>query len=408
MSPITNYTICLDRLELMLKDAYDIFEALPVNFAAITRSTALPSYTVKGITLELASKCENKNYHVAYYIIIDDQRFATLYLDRTKFYQSDNDLYKLQLTNRTCYTNWLPNLNRFLTAYQLMINNITYLEISLDTNTDILDQFLYYFEQPEKYHLVSGLKPTEKINRFGELYRNGETNDTFYMGKAGKKLAIYNKTLEIKDSHKYYITDYHKANGLDIDKDIYRMELRLMNNALKRSDTVYIHKHTSEKLTTYQHNKLANKGELKTVNQYQKHTNKTTVNVSVDDLTDANKLSGLFKLLFPSALQFRKADNIRVSRCTDIQFVKFKTISEINYINTVDKTKQRDTNMNKNTIHQILKMYAKTKDTELQRTARKLATEYNLVDYYDQIVKRLHLETSQTNPIVGHCLFNSF
>ncbi|MFD2721415.1 hypothetical protein ACFST9_22060 [Hymenobacter monticola] len=393
----------MDRLEIMLKPAHEVFAPMPVNFNAISRLTALPSYNVNGVALEIASKCENSNYHVAYNIIIDKQRFGTLLLDRTKFYHCDNNLFKLQLTNHTCYTAWLPKLHLFLTSFHLEVNNITALEISMDTNTDILSDFFHYFNQPDVFHLVSGLKPASNIERYGELYRDGSTVDTFYLGKTSKKVKIYNKSLDIVKKGKHYITDYHKANGLDIDSQIFRLELALTNNALKRSTTVYKHKYNGEELSVYQYEKLSNKGEPKT-SQYNKHTRKTSINITIDDLADSNKLSGLLELLMPTVLQFKIMDNKRISRCTDVQFVKFKTLSNIQYIHTTDKTKNRDTNMNKNAIHQNLKCFVKTKAPEMQKAALRLATDANLVEYYDQLLKQLHIESKPVAPIFKHSL----
>lgn len=57
----------------------------------------------------------------------------------------------------------------------------------------------------------------------------------FNIGKSSscKTATIYNKSVELKKSHKGYIEDFWKLNGLRNDQDVYRFELKLKKKSFK-------------------------------------------------------------------------------------------------------------------------------------------------------------------------------
>lgn len=81
------------------------------------------------------------------------------------------------------------------------------------------------------------LQLNRKNVQFNTWDREKGLNASFTVGRrTGKKYGVYyDKTKEIfdGDNKKYYITEWHKACGLDIEKNINRFEIRLNSEALR-------------------------------------------------------------------------------------------------------------------------------------------------------------------------------
>jgi hypothetical protein len=392
-----NYTINLDKLELMLiqNDINDstVFDSANIaQFSNLTPSTALASYSAAGVTLDKI-KCDDRNYHLAYDIVINKQSFGNLLMNRTKFYESDSDLVKLKVSNAILYTDFSPLLDKLLAAFQFTVNNITRLEIALDTNTDLLSNFYYYYRNEGSYFLKGGAKKLDSINKFAKEYRNGSETPTLYLGKTDKLLRIYNKSLEISErNHKEYITEFHKANGLDTDTDVYRIEIALANTALKRYVAQYRNdQKPDEVLSQYQYDKICyNNGKQNFT--YTKETVKSELVINPSDFTNTTALASIFKTVLASLCQFKHADNDNVTRCTDVELIDFSNIIKAIYNPTVTASKKRDKNRMKNYIKATIRNYQKHQLQSLLTAAYEIAKSEGLTDYYDQQIKEYNIK----------------
>lgn len=392
----TSYTINLDKLELMLTqsefDQSTIFTNISIpDLLSLTPSNAADLYCSDGVSLEKHHKCTDNNYHVAYNIIINKNVFGVLLMNRTKFYESDCDLIKLKVSNNTLYSDFTPLLQRFLDAYKLMINNITRIDIALDTNTDLLENFYYYFRDTT-YILKGGSKKLEFIEKYCREYRDGMETPTLYLGKTDKKLKIYNKSVELYENyHKDYITEFHKANGLDINNDIYRIEISLANTALKRHTSQYRNDQTGEVLNQYQYDKLLY-NHSKQNYTYTKETTKKELVINPSDYTNTNSLASIFKTILTTVCQFKINDNINISRCTDVELIDFNNIQQSIYTTTVAHSKKRDKNKMKQEIKTMMKRYKKTQVQTLLIAAYDLAKCENMLEYYEQQLKAFSID----------------
>jgi len=105
---------------------------------------------------------------------------------------------------------------------------ISRLDICYDTDTDVLSKFKSFY-----YNTAIKFKNRNKIKVKG----TGKDDDELTIGSLkgrSRCISIYNKTIEINHSHKEYIRNIHrKAFGI---KNIYRVELKIMNKTLEIKD----------------------------------------------------------------------------------------------------------------------------------------------------------------------------
>jgi hypothetical protein len=138
----------------------------------------------------------------------------------------------LKLENKILYTDeWFKILEYLRENLKLAFKNITRLDIALD-GVNYLYEFLNdYIRGKYKSELI-------KIGRAKfNCYQFHEKNlsfENFTLGKpsSDKMMSFYMKSKEIKDSGKFYISDFWRKNGLD-EKKVFRAEIRLKNEYLK-------------------------------------------------------------------------------------------------------------------------------------------------------------------------------
>jgi hypothetical protein len=119
---------------------------------------------------------------------------------------------------------------------------VSRLDICYDTDTDVLTKFKsLYYDNTIKFRNRNKIK----------VKGTGKDDDELTIGSLkgrSRCISIYNKTLEINHSHKEYIRTIHrKAFGI---KNIYRVELRIMNKTLEIKDIDLMRLGTTEYLET--------------------------------------------------------------------------------------------------------------------------------------------------------------
>jgi len=142
---------------------------------------------------------------------------------------------KLEIFNSLFYTHQ-SLLKRFLKALDDI--NIDYevssFELALDFNTDVHAKRYTRLKTTDKLKLAKNyISQNVQADYIDNVYyKNAPVSIYTKSNTKCKKasLRFENKTAEIMlKSSKYYITDYHAENGLNINKDIYRFELVIPN-----------------------------------------------------------------------------------------------------------------------------------------------------------------------------------
>lgn len=137
----------------------------------------------------------------------------------------------VRLCNRACYIdNPIALMIDFCTAHKLRILNITRIDICLDSNEfegEIIDpQQLIREYMAQKISKVN----TTKVSAHGaDKWLKLEFNSIRWgSDKSNVLTRLYNKTLEMKQTKtKQYIKSAWLASGLDVDRDVYRVEFAL-------------------------------------------------------------------------------------------------------------------------------------------------------------------------------------
>lgn len=109
----------------------------------------------------------------------------------------------------------------------LIYNNIMYLEISIDTNKDLVTQFAFYFNNclnnklraSDRYLLI-------RKNTSVSVMSNGSS---FVIDGSDNEIAIYNKSEHAED----YILNYFSNNGFS-GSEVFRIESRLTWNYIRK------------------------------------------------------------------------------------------------------------------------------------------------------------------------------
>lgn len=189
------------------------------------------------------------NWHVerALYSTRQFQYIDTVFFDNLPFCELvhtplssilDANMILLKVNNARLYEPSLfPLLNHVIDSLSLVVKGISRLDLACDFN-----QFAY------------GLKPEKLINNFiTQKYKKLGQSKFKIQGEQKNKLNysylrfgsntsdvssyLYNKTLELKEvKDKPYIRDMWSASGIDLERDVWRLEVSLKGNRIKMVD----------------------------------------------------------------------------------------------------------------------------------------------------------------------------
>jgi hypothetical protein len=112
-----------------------------------------------------------------------------------------------------------------MSELRIIYNNIKYVEISVDTDKNLVEQFGFLFYNAENNLLASGNRYKLKNGTMVHVMNNGSS---FVVAGTDNEIAIYNKSKYAED----FILDYFKNNGLN-GKHVYRIESRLRWNYIR-------------------------------------------------------------------------------------------------------------------------------------------------------------------------------
>jgi hypothetical protein len=397
MPPLTlrNYVPVVDTLHLnLVRDlnpdrSFLLATHTPFELLSVTRHTAQEQYYSDGFTLEKIPAHNNQHYYLEYSIKASGQLFAVLFLDRKAGFKHQRRLIPLRILNPVLYANWVPTLVNFLAAFELSIDSYSRLDIALDTNENAVKQF-YRLQDSPSYAMNHGRKLADQVTTLGTRKAGGARQETLYIGsaKSAKQTVIYNKTLDISEKGKGYISDFHAANGLDILKTVYRVELKLGADVLK-TYTSFFMDGDGEIITNYRHKKQS----LEEINAstFQKQTAIKVTAIDYTRLTDPGYLTSLFATF--TNLDFRRTDNPNVSRCTRhpfVDFSKYPTNTILRQMQIRD-TKSNDFRIQKQSLASYVSTFKVTGNAVLLEAAAAYATEHQLRPHLNKLLREYNI-----------------
>jgi hypothetical protein len=238
---------------------------------------------------------------------------------------------KIEFDNTLYYNGYLfDTLDYLKNNLGFKFNNISYVEIAYDSIKNNLINFI------------------EKHNTSNKIIRKGRANiehyikydsklETYYLGsrKSDKHIAVYNKTNELKNSNKAYISNFWTINGLNHTNDeVERFELRMQR--------------------------------------------KKASNVDLNQLNNPQYLIKILEIETKNYFDFYKISTIKGrQQKIDVTPIKFKANDSIKYTKVKKSTTPNNTHTIKQTIKQLYILNQQTYTDALY----KMAIEYNLMGW---------------------------
>jgi hypothetical protein len=242
------------------------------------------------------------------------------------------DSSKISLLNKTLYIDdFNLILAKFITLYNITDYKISILEISINTNKKITrNYYQHYFNNKiicQKGFESFSYVPTE--NRFTNIV----LNDTIYIKKSKSpiEIRIENKTNEIKHhSMKQHILNYYNQRGLTMEKDIYRLEIKIDLVNLRRSSRYSKYQNNlkfEDIISSNKHSKMSYLDQGK----YSKISISNPYEIDIQRINDEVYLESLFDYFSPFNYE---------------KLVKFNSIQKIIFENRINKIKTRNLKFN--------------------------------------------------------------
>lgn len=397
--PIKNYVPVLDTLHLNLTRNLNptplVFQNHnPVDLLKVNRATAQASYQSDGVVLAQVQH-NTPHFHLAYAAKVNGSTIGTLFLDRKAGFNNQQHLAPFHLNNSALYTNWVPLLTNFMEAFELTISTYAQVHIALDTNQNIVNQFFKLQDNP-RFVMNHGRQLSDSVDTLGKRKAGGKREDMLIIGssKSAKQTAVYNKTQEITDkSGKSYITAHHAANGLDTTQDVYRVELRLSNDAFKAYSSLYVNE-DGERLTKYKMKRqsLAEAA----VSTYQPKTAIVGTALDYTQLTNADYLVSLFALY--NNLDFRHNDNKNITRCTRFHFIDFNKYKKDLVMKHTDYKDSMTNNfrIQKQSLESQIDLFKRTANPVFLEAAAAYAAEFRLEAHLAKLISQYNINAVAT------------
>lgn len=179
-----------------------------------------------------------RHFRSLYYIVKEKEKVAELQIDPfSSILPPDGAILKIE--NRFLYSSDLFDLiERLLNNFHLKFKSISRLDLCADFNT-----FYNNYNPRTLIEDFASEKIRKKGRAKGTLDFRQTTEKLLYNGiKFGDRQSdnivyLYNKSLELKEVRdKIYIRDMWAANGLDVTKPVWRLEVSMKSKALKLID----------------------------------------------------------------------------------------------------------------------------------------------------------------------------
>jgi hypothetical protein len=380
---INDYVITTDLQRFMVKHGPTQTLGNP-DLIALTYQKADEFYRCENFTLEKVTSTDSA-YHLRYNILVENKLFGYLLTDRTKKYGYNQHLRPVHVANEALYTlDFAQLLPKFLALFGLEVANHSQLDIAIDTQqADPAKLISYYTERPSKFQRIKRKNDAGITMHGSKDEATGKLEYTTYInqGSTTVTVKIYDKTKELaRRPDKAYILDWYTANGFDMSKPVYRLELSIKAKALKEY-TRFAVTEDGEIVSTYRANNNAS-------SKATRQTEITTYCIDIERLNNKAYLGSLFQHFFP--VDIRKKDATRPTNCTRIPLLDFSIYGE-DAINTTVKisTPTNKLTMEKKMLKQHVLDYLDTGEDVYLQVAYATAARHQLTETLAQLIAKL-------------------
>ena len=225
--------ICIDFLEVTTKNHIIWLEPgaeLPIEIKL--PGVRLIAIDKKGKHAQIVSG--TKHFQAKYMAFFDNEvePFATVVTFPRKGGILPDYLSQIKIENRELYAKgWTIRFKQLLSALRVEINNISRLDIAIDSTCPDSSPFIGIY----KGYKNNVIEPVGR-KVFNTMYDHGNDTQGFDWGRktSAKMLTGYIKSETIAKDGKQYIADYWKLNGIDGGR-VERLELKLRTDCIKRT-----------------------------------------------------------------------------------------------------------------------------------------------------------------------------
>lgn len=231
--PVKKQVIICDYLELTVRNTIQHLapgEAIPLEINLPYLRLVTASKDAKGNPIISGTKHFQAKYNA--FLGDEAQPFATVITYPRKGGILPDYLSQIKVENRELYAKgWTTRLINLLSALRVEINNISRLDIAVDSNCVGNDTFIGIYKG-YKNNII------ESVGRkvYNTMHDHGNDTQGFDWGRktSAKMLTGYIKSATIAKDGKQYVSDRWKLNGIN-DERVERLELKLRTDCIKRT-----------------------------------------------------------------------------------------------------------------------------------------------------------------------------
>lgn len=253
MSRKTKWAVSVDKLKVCLSQPQDAFDYIRdhTSYTTIDGMRVLDEDGYKLVAVE-----EDDNAMTAALDVMDDtgeylhlgtfqfNGIGGRYQGRAFFSFENSSLYTVfGVTADGSKANWVDMLLPICGGFGLAFNNITEIEVALDTETNIIYRLRKLIKDVENYDMyLNGRKveagvPLENYGEFFERTREQLSRVPTLYFKQSKatdmSLKVYDKATELREHSPEKAARYHEWLGWDRTDKIYRAEVTLHNTNVR-------------------------------------------------------------------------------------------------------------------------------------------------------------------------------
>lgn len=253
MSRKTKWAVSVDKLKVCLSQPQEAFDYIRdhTSYAAIDGMRVLDEDGYKLVVVEE----DDNTMTVALDVMDDTGEYLHLgtfqfngiggrYQGRAFFSFENSSLYTVfGVTADGSKANWVDMLLPICGGFGLAFNNITEIEVALDTETNIIYRLRKLIKDVENYDMyLNGRKveagvPLENYGEFFERTREQLSRVPTLYFKQSKatdmSLKVYDKATELREHSPEKAARYHEWLGWDRTDKIYRAEVTLHNTNVR-------------------------------------------------------------------------------------------------------------------------------------------------------------------------------
>ena len=253
MSRKTKWAVSVDKLKVCLSQPQDAFDYIR-DHTSYTTIDGMRVLDEDGFKLVAVEEDDN-NMTVALDVMVDIGEFIRLgtfqlngvgskYQGRAFFSFENSSLYTVFGVTADCSkANWVDMLLPICDDLGLVFNNITELEVALDTETNIIYRLRKLIKDVGNYDMYLNGRKVEAgatMESYGEYYERTREQlsrrPTLYFRQSkdtDMSLRIYDKATELREHSPEKAARYHEWLGWTTTDKIYRAEVTMHNTNVR-------------------------------------------------------------------------------------------------------------------------------------------------------------------------------